>query len=193
MKLDRLRTLEGQLLAISCLFIACIPISAAVILLRPKFEAAMSESYSVASASVREELKELTRALEDPASDPKNVCQLVEHLTPQDKEWLYQDWVVHHEPERIITVERLVQADPEYFLHRAEQTVVCGSSDQQKLGLRFLELSEHPSVAGRLKHLLRWTNQRHLPVAPENIQATLEHWIAGHPSSVGETSGASNH
>lgn len=192
MKLDRVRTLEGQLLAISCLFLACIPISGAVILLRPKFEAAMSESYSVASASVRDELKELTRALEDPASDTKDICHSVEHLTPQDKEWLYQDWVVHHEPERVITVERLVQADPEYFLHRAEQTVVCGSSDQQKLGLRFLELSQHPSVAVRLKHLLQWTNQRHLPEAPEYIQETLEHWIAAHPDARDETSGTSN-
>lgn len=193
MKLDRLRTLEGQLLAISCLFIACIPISGAVIFLRPKFEAAMSESYSVVSASVREELKELARGLEDPSSDPKDVCHSVEQLTVQDKEWLYQDWVVHHEPERVITVSRLVQADPEYFLHRAEQTVVCGSADQQTLGLRFLELSEHPSVAARLRHLLNWTQQRHVPEAPEKIQEALDHWLAAHPGDPDEASATSTH
>lgn len=183
MKLDKIRTLEGQLLAISCLFVACIPVSAAVIVLRPKFEAAMSESYNVASAVARDNLKELVTQLEDPAADPSEVHDSVVKLSAQEKEWLYQDWVTHHEPERVITVGRLVEADPEYFLHRAEQTVVCGSDEQQKIGLRFLALSEHPSVLPRLQHLLQWTQRRHLPDAPDKIEKVLNEWVATHPNS----------
>jgi len=183
MKLDRIRSLEGQLLAITCLFVACIPISGAVIFLRPKFEAAMSESYNAASASVREELKKLTVQLEDPAADANEVHDTLVKLTAPEKEWLYQDWVTHPEPERVITVGRLVEADPEYFLHRAEQTVVCGNADQQKLGLRFLARSEHRTVMSRLHHLLQWTQQRHLPETPDRIQTVLDEWIAAHPKT----------
>ncbi|MBL8813279.1 MAG: hypothetical protein JNM43_24135 [Planctomycetaceae bacterium] len=183
MKLDSIRSLEGQLLAIACLFVACIPISGAVIFLRPKFERAMSEAYTASSAAAHDELKQLAAQLEDPAADPTQVHDAIVKLAAPEKEWLYQDWVTHPEPERVITVARLIEADPDYFLHRAEQTVVCGSEDQQKLGLRFLALSEHPSVAVRLQHLLRWTRQRHLPDAPDRIQSVLTDWVASHPKT----------
>lgn len=183
MKLDSIRTLEGQLLAIACLFVACIPISGAVIFLRPKFERAMSEAYTASSTAAQNELRQLAAQLEDPAADPTQVHDAIVKLAAQEKEWLYQDWVTHPKPERVITVARLIEANPEYFLHRAEQTVVCGSAEQQTLGLRFLALSEHPSVVSRLEHLLRWTQQRHIPDAPDRIQRVLTEWVAAHPNT----------
>ena len=172
MKLHKLRTLKGQLLATGSLFVFSLPIAIAVILCRGNFEQHMYEKYSANYSQFDNDLKSLIERLETGVSPEDR--EMLSRLSPQQKVHLYEDWLQRRQPPRPNTPRTLVEADPSFFLARAEQTVVCGGPDQRMLALDFLEKCGSSQVDARLERLARWAEQRKLPEWPEKIQAVRE-------------------
>lgn len=169
MKLPKIRSLQGQLLATASLFVACLPIAVAVILCREKFEQHMYEKYAANHSQFSADLKLLIEHVETGVTAQER--ESLANLALQQKQQIYEDWMQRQEPPRPNTPRTLVAVDPGFYLARAEQTVVCGNSQQRSLALEFLEKSESSLVRPRLDRLIRWAEQRQLPDWPQKIAA----------------------
>lgn len=169
MNYSKIRSLQGQLWATASLFVACVPIAIAVILCRGKFEQHMYEKYAANYANFDGGLKELIDHAETGVSPHER--EALVNLTLPQKQQVYEDWMLRRDPPRPITPRMLVAADPDFYLGRAEQTVVCGDSVQRALALEFIQNSGSSLAWPRLDRLIRWAEQRQLPGLPEKILA----------------------
>ena len=159
MKLGELRRLKWQIAATLSLFVACVPLAGAVILLRDRFERHMFEDYKARHEEFSDELQALIDAAdsETPARDLKTRIAALELET---KERIFQDWMRRREPQRLATPARLVSADADFFLKRAEKAVVCGNEEQRERALTFLIRSEAAGAAEIVDRLATWARKR---------------------------------
>ena len=169
MKLPKIRSLQGQLLATASLFVACVPIAVAVILCRGKFEQHIVEKYAANHAQFDGDMKLLIEHAETGVTAQER--ESLNNLSLQQKQQVYEDWMQRRDPPRPNTPRTLVAADPDFYLARAEQTVVCGGSEQRSLALEFIERSNSSLARPRLERLIQWAEQRRLPDWPAKIVA----------------------
>ena len=169
MKLGELRRLKWQIAATLSLFVACVPLAGAVILLRDRFERHMFEDHKARYEEFSGELQSLIDAAdsETPALDLKT---RIAALEPETKELIFQDWMRRREPQRLATPARLVAADPAFFLRRAEKAVVCGNEEQRERALTFLTRSEAPAVSETVARLEAWAKKRRRDDIVEQVE-----------------------
>lgn len=169
MKLDELRRLKWQFAVTGALFVACVPLAGVVIVLRDRFERHMFEDHKARYEEFSDELQALIDAAdsETPARDLKT---RIAALEPATKELIFQDWMWRRESQRLATPARLVAADAEFFLKRAEKAVVCGNEPQRERALTFLARSDARGAAEIVERLAAWAKKRRRNEIVEQVE-----------------------
>jgi hypothetical protein len=155
MKQAEWRTLRGQLLLTAGLFLCCVAIAVGMVSQRWLYESYMAEKYLGQRSQLSSGAKELADLVNRGKTDEKAYAR----LSPSERIILYEIWMQAGEEASKMAPRALAQMDPEFYLHRAEQTVVCGNVVQRGLALEFLRLSE-ADCSERLDRLAAWAERR---------------------------------
>jgi hypothetical protein len=129
-----LRTPGGQLTLLGIAFAGALLLAVVMATHRGFFEQYVREEYEPLPGELRELMGRLN------GSDG---LQEVKSLTPAQRTLLYGGWINRPENRPANAPAILVAADADYFLSRAEQTLVVGSREQRFSAVSFLEQSKN--------------------------------------------------
>ena len=147
-----LRTPAGMLALIGVTFLAAVGLAVGAVWQRPWFEKFVREKYGPVSATA----SNLGVILDD--SPEKS--ELVRALPPAERDSLYEGWVQAGAGWPAAAPAAMTRADPDFFLARAWRTWICGSDDQKKRALVFLENCGNRRALGLLERACRQANAR---------------------------------
>jgi hypothetical protein len=136
-----LRSPAGQLSLLGATFLAALGLALAMATQRWFFERYIVEKYRALPAQLAALPPQLTGA---------EAAPLVTALPAADREALYEGWM-QADDWPAGAPAALSRADPELYLRRVKQTLLCGSDEQRRRGVRFLTASGHPEAAGILR------------------------------------------
>ena len=111
------------------------------------------------------------------AEAEKGNIERVEYLKLDDdgRRQLYEDWMNRPNDPPVATARALITVDAEFFLRRAQQSVVCGNAEQRARALEFLKIAPSDKSLEAVEKLLHWAQHRNLPELAKSINATLDH------------------
>lgn len=155
MNLKELRTLRGQLLLTLGLFAGSLTIALVIVTNRWWFEGFLSKAYvdkTHFSANAEDVLNQANKGEIDPA--------VYEQLDELQRSAVYEGWMADLKNQSTEAPRALVHMDEKLYLRKVEQSVVCGSPEQQQRALRFLLLSHSPQTHAILNRLAAWAQRR---------------------------------
>ncbi len=162
--------LRGQLIVLGLVFLGGLVLAAVMATQRPWFESFVREKYQVGYASFSEPLR---RAVDVLAAD--KLAQVdFEKLGPDQRRQLYEDWIERSDVPRLMVPQRLTLWAPKYYLQCAEKTVVCGSPNQQKRAVQFLQLCNCREATEVVQRLAQWSDKRQLVELRASLGVPIE-------------------
>jgi hypothetical protein len=154
MNKQEIRTLRGQLVLMAILFVGSLALAVFMAVNRSFFEKYIEEKYGAMPASAQP-LAERAETGRFDESDKEKFAG----LSDSERLALYDDWMSREESSAG-TPRALIDVAASLYITRAERTIVCGSEDQKRRALRFLELSRSREAIPVLRKAHRWAVRR---------------------------------
>jgi hypothetical protein len=165
-----LMELRGQLIVLTVVFLGGLVLAIVMATQRPWFESFVREKSSAGYASYPEPLRRAVDAL----AEDKLAQVDFEKLGPDQRRQLYEDWIERSDVPRLKVPQKLTRWAPLYYLQCAEKTVVCGSPDQQKRAVQFLQLCSCREATEVLTRLAQWADTRQLVELRASLGVPIE-------------------
>jgi hypothetical protein len=175
---SRWQTLNGQLLLILGLFLACILGSITLITQRARLESWQFEKYAPLPAH----LQPLCNAACAGQLDPLQFA----NLSTENRLSLYDWWMTQPTPDPLMPAA-IFAADPRLYLDRTERSIICGNPAQRAKALLFLELAKPTQAFDTLAKVRIWAQNRN----DQALLAQLDHCVHTLQSSVQGVPGGS--
>lgn len=156
-------TIARQLRVIGASFVVATVLACGLALKRPLFEAWIKEAYRPLEPELQALVAELSRS--------EQAVKTVAALEPERRDALYDQWMQLTAPPPVAA--RMVRADPDRFLGRAERTLVVGSAEQRDRAISFLVQSESELALLALRRALAWFDRRRDPRSRDAVARAL--------------------
>ena len=162
-----MRTLRFQLQLTGLLFAVSVACAVTIVCCRGLFERWLFEKHAASYDSLPKRLQETVDLLRrgEPAAE------VLRKMTASDQESIYQFCLAENADIRATMAHSLCQARPEFFVARAERTVVVGSNDQKLRAVEFLECSQCSSACQTVGELGKWARLRQRPELSQMLEA----------------------
>lgn len=156
-------TIARQLRVVAQSFVVATVIACTLAFQRPLFEAWITEAYRPPAPELQTLVSELSRS--------EQAVKTVAALEPDKRDALYDQWMQTEAPPP--AAARLVRADPDRFLGRAERTLVVGSALQRDRAISFLVQSESEQAIPALRRAQAWFDRRRDPGSRDAVARAL--------------------
>ena len=147
-----LRTLRGQLWLLTGLLAGSAVLAGVVAGARPWIEQFLQEKY--------DELPARLQTLAGDAAAGRLDAEKFAALADAERLALYEHWMAQPDPPPEQTPAVLVAAAPDFYLARAERSLVCGNPQQRRCALQFLALARNRDAVPILERWQRWASRR---------------------------------
>lgn len=155
MNIKDLRTLRGQLWLTAGLFGGCLVLAGIIVSQRTWFESLVAEKYVASSNALSPAGRKVAAAFADGQIPDEDLHK----LTLEDRRCLYEIWMQGDRGSAAFA-RAMVEADHDYFVRCAEQTVVCGNPSQRARALELMEISHSSAAQEALARLANWARRR---------------------------------
>lgn len=162
-----MRTLRFQLQLTGLLFAVSVAIAVSIVCCRGLFERWLFEKHAASYDSLPKRLQETFDHLRrgEPAADA------LRKLTASDQEMIYQCCLAEEADARAKMARALCQAHADFYVTRAERTIVVGNGDQKLRAVEFLEASQCPRACQTTGELSQWARRRQRPELSQRLEA----------------------
>jgi hypothetical protein len=162
-----MRTLRFQLQLTGLLFAVSVAIAVSIVCCRGLFERWLFEKHAASYDSLPKRLQETVDLLRQ----GKPAAEALRKLTASDQETIYQCSLAEEADTRAKMARALCQAKADFYVPRAERTVVVGSGDQRLRAVEFLEGSQCPRACQAVGELGQWARRRQRPELSQRLEA----------------------
>jgi hypothetical protein len=162
-----MRTLRFQLQLTALLFAISVAIAVSIVCCRGLFERWLFEKHEAKYESLPKKLQETVDLLRQ----RKPAKAALQKLSASQHETIYQCCLAEKAAVRAKMAQSLCQANADFYVARAERTVVVGNAEQKLRAVEFLECSQCPGACRAVGELGQWARRRQRPELVERLEA----------------------
>ena len=165
-----MRTLRFQIQLTVSLFAVSVAIAVGIVCCRGLFERCLFEKHEASYDSLPKKLRQIVDLLRqgEPAADA------LRKLAADDHEKIYQCCLAEEAPVQAKMARSLCLANADFYVARAERTVVAGSGEQKLRAVEFLECSQCPGACRTVAELGQWARRRQQTELSQRLEAAEE-------------------